>query len=189
MQYLTLAAAMLAMASGLTIKTKQIEYGFCDGSTEGPIKLEKLSIDPYPIKVVENGEINLDILLNLLEDVPVGAKISLKIVKKGTIIDLPIPCIPINDLHIGSCTYEAQHLLDKFADVLCPDYFPENQECTLPLKPGKYGGLAEFVLPSELPEQIVNLLAHGTFRAEVHAIRPDGSEETCLYAVIEVTNK
>merc|ERR1712212_610811 len=55
----------LALASGLTIKTKQIEYGFCDGSTEGPIKLEKLSIDPYPIKVVENGEIKTQPSLRL----------------------------------------------------------------------------------------------------------------------------
>merc|ERR1711872_686271 len=74
------------MASGLTIKTKQIEYGFCDGSTEGPIKLEKLSIDPYPIKVVENGEINLDILLNLLEDAPVRHSIYLT--------SLPTCCVP-----------------------------------------------------------------------------------------------
>jgi hypothetical protein len=30
--------------------------------------------------------------------------------------------------------------LDFGAAVLCPTYFPEGQDCTLPLNPGKYGG-------------------------------------------------
>merc|ERR1711915_65633 len=88
MQYFVLATAVLAMASGLTIKTKEIEHGFCPGSPE-PIKLESISINPYPIKVVSNGEINLDVLVSLFEEVPADSKIQLKIVKKGTIIDLP----------------------------------------------------------------------------------------------------
>ncbi len=38
-------------------------------------------------------------------------------------------------------TYDIQYLLDVLADTLCPNFFPPDQECTLPLNPGHYGSL------------------------------------------------
>jgi hypothetical protein len=107
--------------------------------------------------------------------------------KKLGLIDLPIPCVEVEGLHIGSCTYQLQDLLDEFAEFLCPDWFPEGQDCTLPLNPGTYSGSTQFVLP-EIPSLIIDLLASGTYQVTVHAIRPDGTEETCFYIKADVTS-
>ena len=48
--------------------------------------------------------------------------------------------------------YEGQELLDMWAPTLCPDYFPPEQDCTLPLNPGEYGSLVGGPLDITLPE-------------------------------------
>ncbi len=35
---------------------------------------------------------------------------------------------------------------------------------------------------------LVDLLASGTYQVTVHAIRPDGTEETCFYIKADVTS-
>ena len=37
-------------------------------------------------------------------------------------------------------SYDADYLLSKFSDFLCPDHFPEGQACATPLNPATYGG-------------------------------------------------
>merc|ERR1711915_814382 len=107
------------------------------------------------------------------------------IVKKG-LIDIPFPCLEIEGLHLGSCEYDGQTLLDEGAAFLCPDFFPENQACALPLNPGTYGGAAPPLVIPEIPDILIDLLGSGSYEVQVHAIRPDGSEETCLYAIVEL---
>ena len=36
--------------------------------------------------------------------------------------------------------YDADYLLNKFSDFLCPAHVPEGQACATPLNPGVYGG-------------------------------------------------
>jgi len=40
-------------------------------------------------------------LINLFEVIPVGSTTTLKVIKDG-IIDIPLPCFPFGDMHIGS---------------------------------------------------------------------------------------
>merc|ERR1719290_938771 len=82
--------------------------------------------------------ITLQVAITLNEPVPVGSSIELKIKKEG-IVDIPFPCLNIDDLHIGSCTYDGDELLATASDFLCPTYVPDGQECALPLGPGQYG--------------------------------------------------
>merc|ERR1712038_2233358 len=78
-----------------------------------------------------------------------------------------IPCLEIDGLHIGSCDYDGDHLLELGAEALCPDYFPAGQDCKLPLNPGVYGGGEPLVLGPlpEIPSIIGDLLASGTYYA------------------------
>jgi len=169
-----------------TLDIRALEYGFCEGAGE-PLTFETFTITPYPVVIATGATINIELIVDLMEVVPEGAKVKLDVVKKG-LLDIPLPCIEVDGLHLGSCEYEGQTLLDEGAAFLCPDFFPEGQGCTLPLNPGKYGGAAPPLTIPELPDIIVDLLGSGTYEVRVHAIRPDGSEETCIFATIELSS-
>merc|ERR1711973_929060 len=149
------------------------------------LNLNTISVQPYPLQIHSGKDLTLQVLLELLETVPEGVQISLKVKKLG-LIPLPLPCLEIGDLHIGSCDYDGQDLLDHGADFLCPDYFPDGQSCTLPLNPGTYGGEPLTVTFGDLPDLIVDLLASGTYEATAHAYLADGTEMTCIYVRAEL---
>merc|ERR1711915_409250 len=150
---------LFVMAVGLTTtglaasaarNIKALEYGFCAGASE-PLTFQTFDIQPYPVEIATGATINIELVVDLLEVVPEGATVKLDIVKKG-LIDIPFPCLEIEGLHLGSCEYDGQTLLDEGAAFLCPDI-------------------------------LIDLLGSGSYEVKVHAIRPDGSEETCLYAI------
>ena len=83
--------------------------------------------------------------------------------------------------------YDADYLLEKFSDFLCPAHVPEGQSCATPLNPGVYGGdpPIELVLP-EIPDVIVDLVGAGPYSAEAKVLLPDGSEMTCIYIHVQL---
>merc|ERR1719348_1318515 len=157
--------AALAAASAKSFSIRSFEYGFCAGAA-----------------------VSLQVLITLLEEIPAGAGVSVKIKKDG-LIDIPIPCLDIDGISIGSCDYDGGELLAAAADFLCPTYVPEGQACALPLGTGQYGGQEPLsvVLP-ELPALIVDLLASGTYEASATVNYADGSQMTCIQAKIDVTS-
>ena len=80
---------------------RDLEYGLCEADTHQPITIEAASIAPYPVVVHSGATIAIEVALTLLEVVPEGAQVSLKIVKEG-FIDLPIPCLEVEGIHLGS---------------------------------------------------------------------------------------
>ena len=93
----------------------------------------------------------------------------------------------LNSRHVYLSEYDADYLLEKFSDFLCPSHVPEGQSCATPLNPGMYGGdpPIELVLP-EIPEIIVDLVGAGPYSAEAKVLLPDGSEMTCIYLHIQL---
>merc|ERR1712121_598209 len=126
--------ACAALASARNIKVDQLEYGFCDGSAE-PASIDFATVEPFPVVLATGETITIGVQITLNEVVPEGAQVSLKIKKEG-LLDIPFPCLEIEGLHIGSCDYDGQHLLELGAEALCPTYFPDGQDCSLPLNPG-----------------------------------------------------
>merc|ERR1712234_9228 len=184
--FLVLACLALASAKHVHVKIDQLEYGFCDGSAE-PASIDNASVEPFPIVVATDETITLSVQITLNEVVPAGAQVSLKIKKEG-LIPVPIPCLEIEGLHIGSCDYDGDHLLELGAEALCPTYFPDGQECALPLNPGTYGGDPPIVLTlPEIPAIIAELLASGTYYAEATISLADGTQMVCLFVRVEVT--
>merc|ERR1712241_1527742 len=171
------------------IKANQdIEHAFCEGAAQ-PISIDQLSIDPYPVVVASNSEFTIAAKVEILEEVPVGTKVKLNILREG-FIDFPLPCLDLGGTPVGSCEYDGDFLLNAGTDALCGGgYFPDGQECKLPLKPGTYGGgePITITLPADLPDLIINLLASGTYKITAHAMLADGSEMTCFYVRLEVT--
>ena len=85
--------------------------------------------------------------------------------------------------------YDGDQLLEEGADTLCPTYFPDGQDCKLPLNPGVYGGGEPLVLGPlpEIPGIIGDLLASGTYYADATITLADGTQMACLYVRVEVT--
>jgi hypothetical protein len=87
-------------------------------------------------------------------------------------------------LPIFHSSYDLDDLLAYWTDVLCPQYFPEGQECMLPLGPGVYGGgaaiIAEIVALPALPAILKSYLK-GTFRIEATVTDAGGETFACLW--------
>eukprot|EP00091_Calanus_sinicus_P017817 TRINITY_DN3869_c0_g1_i1.p2 TRINITY_DN3869_c0_g1~~TRINITY_DN3869_c0_g1_i1.p2 ORF type:complete len:169 (-),score=59.35 TRINITY_DN3869_c0_g1_i1:137-643(-) len=130
--------ACVAMVSARNLKLDELEVGFCDGANQDVLSLDNISVEPFPLVIATGADITLNVQITLNEPVPAGATIDLKIKREG-LIPIPIPCLAIEDIHIGSCSYDGDELLASAGDFLCPAYVPEGQECMLPLNPGSYG--------------------------------------------------
>lgn len=80
-------------------------------------------------------------------------------------------------------------LLSLAADTLCgdPGYFPEGQECALPLGPGVYGGGDPLVLGpiEDIPAVLVPFL-RGTIRAEGEMTTSSGELVGCAWVRVRV---
>jgi hypothetical protein len=100
MRFLVLAA-LVAVASARHAIVRELQYGFCEGAGQ-PFTIDEVILEPYPVEVHSGATIHLAIGITLNEAIPVGAQVSLKIVKDLPILDFPIPCIAIGDIHLGS---------------------------------------------------------------------------------------
>ena len=157
--------------------------------------------------IATGASITLSLQITLNEPVPVGATVELKIKKEGFIIDLPLPCLEIGGLHIGSwwveqsiislllihwyipSTYEVDHLLELGAGILCPTHVPEGQECHLPLNPGVYGGGDPLIIGplEDIPAIIEDHLASGIFDVEATLKTVEGDIMACIFLRAELT--
>ena len=83
--------------------------------------------------------------------------------------------------------YDADYLLTKFSDFLCPAHVPEGQACATPLNPGVYGGepAIEVEIPA-IPDILAELVGAGTYYASASINNPDGSQMTCIYVRVEM---
>merc|ERR1712033_31607 len=178
-----IACVALAIAAPKGLRLGQdIVWEWCG---EGrPIDITQLTVEPYPVVVADGATITAAITIEILEVVPVGTQISVKIVKEG-LINMPLPCLEIDGHHLGSCDYDGDYLLTVAKDALCGDkytpggYFPAGQECKLPLQPGTYGGKDPIVLTLPALPDIILPFTHGKFHADLKALHEDGSEIGC----------
>jgi hypothetical protein len=79
---------------------KELQYGFCEGANQ-PLTIDEFVFDPYPLEVYNGAIIKLSLGITLHEPIPVGAQVSVRIVK-DLLIDLPLPCLEFGDVHFGS---------------------------------------------------------------------------------------
>merc|ERR1712066_506351 len=97
--------ATVVLVSAKSIKIDQLEYGFCEGADTSVGTIDNVSVEPFPVEVKTGATITISASLTLSAVVPQGSTVSLKIVKEG-IVDLPIPCLEIEGMNIGSCSYD-----------------------------------------------------------------------------------
>merc|ERR1712088_233416 len=152
MKLLVLFASVL-LASAKNINVKQLEYGFCEGAPQ-PLSIDELTVMPDPVELKTGATVTISATITLNEIVQTGSQVELSISKNFLGVPVPIPCLEINGLNIGSCKYDADHLLTEFADFLCPAHFPE------------------------IPDIIAGFLGSGEYHASATVTYPDGSMMT-----------
>merc|ERR1712212_713406 len=113
-----------------------------------------------PIQSKKDAEVMIHFNADVVKAFPQGTTLDFKMVKEG----IPLPCMAVGDLpfKVGSCTYEAQTLLDVVPDELWKKFAPAGQAKALPLNPGNYGdfdenGNIKLTIP-DIPEIIKPLI-------------------------------
>jgi len=175
---------LLSFASANHVAVKDFTFGFCEETTARPLEIENATIHPFPIPLVTGTVLEVTVGFNLMEECPVGTTVKLSMTLLG-LVEIPIPCLAIDDISLGSCEYGIDDLLAAGADLLCPTV-PAGQECHLPLHPGIYGGFIQFTFP-EINPIIGDLLAAGDYKVDAAFLLEDGTEFTCLTFTLELT--
>ena len=63
--------------------------------------IDAAAVSPFPVVLKTGYPVNISATFTLNAVVQTGSTVSLNIVKEG-IVDLPIPCLEIEGLHVGS---------------------------------------------------------------------------------------
>jgi len=92
--------SLLTLAAGHKIQIRELQYGFCEGAYE-PFSIDEFILEPDPVVVQSGATIHLAIGITLNFPIPVGSTTHLKLVRTG-LIDIPLPCIELGDISIGS---------------------------------------------------------------------------------------
>merc|ERR1719516_937019 len=104
--FLVLCLGSLAAARNINLKAFEID--FCEASNPQPLSINVPTIEPFPIPVVSGTEVNVDVEFDLLETCPVGTTVKLDMVLQG-LINIPIPCLEVDGMHLGSCEYDIDY--------------------------------------------------------------------------------
>merc|ERR1711997_24016 len=179
----------------LTLRVKNVkapDVRTCMDSTSEWFDNISLDITPWPVVVAAGNVISLDGGIDIMQGIEVGSNLNIKLTLITAIGNLPIPCLPIGDLHIGSCDYTVQHLLDTLLGAdggqeICDGLMAEGQACALPLMPGSYAKGDEAII-IDLPEipAILEPFLKGTIQAQAIGTKPDGTEVACLEVMLEL---
>jgi len=171
-------------------KLDKLEVGFCEGAPQtGSIDLA--SVSPFPVAIAQGASVALTSQFTLRKEIPEGVTVTLNIKKKEPwwAPNIHIPCIDVEGMKIGSCTYPLSWLLARAAPHLPPHILPDGQACKLPLLPGVYGGPDPVMLGPirHLPPLIAQLIPSGEYDAKVELHTREGALLTCLYSRVKLT--
>ena len=79
----------------MNLEKNDIPFSICDAAaTNQYVNNLTVSVQPNPIVIKPEKQISLDIGFDLLKEIPIGSRISLKL-KKDDWIDIPIPCLKV----------------------------------------------------------------------------------------------
>merc|ERR1711953_1419817 len=114
--------ALIAFSNALSLRLAAPEVTSCLEGTENYVEDISVNIQPWPVHVATGATLSID-----------GSELKLDLSLVTALGNLPIPCLPIDGLEIGSCTYPIQRLLDDAQALgVCELFLPEGQDCSLP---------------------------------------------------------
>merc|ERR1739838_95956 len=154
------------------------------GSTDA-LKIDNIAIGSD--KVTIPGELKVNLKASVLKEVVVPTKVTLKLVKNG----LTLPCIPLGDMHLGSCTYDdVCETLKRIPDdcksngILGTILADAGLPCRCPLPVNEINISGAKVTLDPVPSYI-KFLAEGRIDIEAKAFN-GGSEIACVQLSVDV---
>merc|ERR1712109_121076 len=114
---LFILALALASTQALTLRAKNVrtpDVMTCQDGTDAWFSGISLDVTPWPVIVAGGETITLQGQIDIMQEIEMGSQLELKLTLITPIGNLPVPCLPIGDLNIGSCNYDIQHLLKSF---------------------------------------------------------------------------
>jgi len=148
-----------------------------------------ISVRPDPLVAKKGKIVDIHADLDLVAQLPVGAKVDLHIKKEG-LFGITIPCISVAGVpvKIGSCHYEAQQLLNLVPAATAEKFFPAGQTNQLPLRAGHYGSAQDAIITlPEIPGGLIGHLIHGKFDVEIKISNAQNHPILCISDVITIT--
>merc|ERR1712038_1383383 len=157
----------------LSVNAKK-EFEACPGfNNDKVVNPLHLTVNPDPVVIKKGQEVHVHFDANLVSTIVAGTKVDVKMTKFG----VPLPCLTIPNfpIKVGSCTFDAEDVLDLVPKDFCDKFVPPGQQCTLPLGPGFYGdkdanGYAAIVVP-DIPSLVIPLI-QGDIKVEVRSLTP-----------------
>merc|ERR1712142_451375 len=182
-----IALAVVALALSANAKP---DFESCSGFDNTPfVNPFHLNVLPDPLVIKKGAQVKIHFDATLVAELPAGAKIDVQLVKEG----VPIPCLPIPGVpvKIGSCSYDAQTLLDFVPADLCSQFAPEGEDCKLPLMAGKYGdqdpnGAAVIDITDDIPA-LIKTIINGDIKIEAKASDASGTEILCIENTVSIS--
>eukprot|EP00093_Oithona_nana_P009909 09909.XXX_599589_598912_1 [CDS] Oithona nana genome sequencing. len=178
----------IAFSNALSLRLAAPEVTSCLEGTENFVENISVNIQPWPVHVATGATLSIDGGLTILDAIVEGSQLKLDLSLVTALGNLPIPCLPIDGLEIGSCTYPIQRLLDDALELgVCELFLPEGQDCSLPLNPGSYAPGTE-ALEVTIPDipAVLEPFLKGKINAKLIGIIPDGTEIVCLETTLEL---
>ena len=91
----------LGFVVSLVLKKSMIISTYVEESTPQPLSIEVATIKPFPIPLVTGTGLDVNVLFQLKEVCPVGTTVKMDMKLTG-LIEVPIPCLEIDDIALGS---------------------------------------------------------------------------------------
>ncbi|XP_040582453.1 uncharacterized protein [Lepeophtheirus salmonis] len=151
MKFIAVLGLLIAGASALSVEIRGIPV-----LKTVPLPLSLTSL-PYPVRIVSGEHLSTKLVLNVLKEIDGDLEVEIENGQERSSFNIPIPCIEISEGFFSDpASTKVAELLEKYGELLCPDFVPEGQECSLPIKPGTFGGEGSLTLPN-IPNAIANL--------------------------------
>merc|ERR1712142_789843 len=174
-----IALAVVALALSANAKP---DFESCSAFDNTPfVNPFHLNLLPDPLVIKKGAQVKIHFDATLVAELPAGAKIDVQLVKEG----VPIPCLPIPGVpvKIGSCSYDAQTLLDFVPADLCSQFAPAGEDCKLPLMAGKYGD------QDPNGAALIKTIINGDIKIEAKASDASGKEILCIENTVSISTK
>ena len=182
---------------------EMLKYSHAEGADTSVGSIEAADVQPFPVEVTTCGNVTISppACPSLPQSRPGPKWLSMSRGKALWIFPyhalpslvqlvpgkLTMICCEVTPALWPLSEYEADYLLEKFSDLLCPAHVPDGQACATPLNPGTYGGDPPITVEiPEISDILAFFLGSGTYKAEATVMDAGGNPMTCLYVRIEV---
>jgi len=165
----------------MVLASNNINVKKCSSYITYDVNINQFNFYPDPLVLKEGKKFKIKLDMDVDTALDGDARVEVVIKKKlFWFVYKQLDCYKMGDYNIGSCTYTVDELMrhvqkDKES---CQALLPPEQNCTTPLRAGKYSGQIEMQVP-KIPEHLSDYV-EGYFKMNVKVKTQGGSTFSCM---------